>query len=50
MFRINPTEPITIEDIWAMEDFFDKIGYDITKNIHQQFCKKYNLDCKEKGE
>lgn len=50
MFRIDKNNPITIEDIWAMEDFFTKIGYDITKSIHQQFCKKYNLDCEKKGE
>lgn len=43
LFRVKPTEPITIEDIWATEDFLQSLGYDITGNIHHQFCKRYNI-------
>ena len=43
MFRDRGT--ITLDDYIMVRQFFINIGYDTSKNIHNQFCKKYNLDC-----
>lgn len=36
------------EDWIDTYDFLKLIGYDLTKNIHEQFCIKYNLEPKER--
>jgi hypothetical protein len=36
------------QDYMDMYAFFEKIGYDITKNISQQFCDKYDLTYRER--
>ena len=35
-------------DYCAMYEFLEKIGYDLNRNIHEQFCEKYGLIPKKK--
>ena len=37
------------KDWVEMYNFLKKIGYDLTKNIHEQFCKKHNLKPRKIG-
>jgi len=38
----------TIKDWCGMYLFLEKIGYDLEKNIHEQFCEKNNLKQKKR--
>lgn len=38
---------LTDNDFIDAFKFLKSIGYDLTKDIHQQFCEKYNLPTKE---
>ena len=37
------------EDYKLMYDFLKSIGYDVTKDVHKQFCKKYKLVYKKRA-
>lgn len=43
--KLNGT---SIKDWCEMYLFFEKIGYDLEKNIHEQFCEKKNLQPKKR--
>ena len=38
----------TIEDYRMMYQFFESIGYDPTKDIHEQFCLKHGLNPRQR--
>lgn len=46
MILVHPTK----EDYKKMYLFLKTIGYDPTKDIHKQFCEKYNVPYKERAD
>jgi len=42
-FLFRDTGTISLDDYMMVRHFFGRMGYDTSKNIHFQFCKKYGL-------